>query len=103
METIFRNAEQQDSQFNNPEKKVNPIDQELEALLAKQKAKIKVVEDVNDKVEFSLKNLIGQKIPFEYKEGKLTVKIEFPDPIKKELGEKLKERIKEIKDIDFKK
>lgn len=64
---------------------------------------LKVVEDVNDKVEFSLKNLIGQKIPFEYKEGKLTVKIEFPDPIKKELGEKLKERIKEIKDIDFKK
>ena len=64
---------------------------------------LKVVEDVNDKVEFSLKNLLGQKVPFEFKEGKLTVKIEFPDPIKKELGEKLKARIKEIKDIEFKK
>jgi len=64
---------------------------------------LKVVEDVNDKVEFSLKNLIGQKVPFEFKEGKLTVKIDFPDPIKKELGEKLKARIKEIKDVEFKK
>ncbi|MFH1972615.1 MAG: cell division protein FtsZ [archaeon] len=39
METIFRNAEHHSPQ----QRKVNPVDQELEQLLAKQKAKIKVV------------------------------------------------------------
>jgi len=43
METLFRQAQDQASQPSDPGRKVNPIDQELEALLAKQKAKIKVI------------------------------------------------------------
>jgi cell division protein FtsZ len=43
MDAIFRNAEQQASQSMDTGRKVNPIDQELEQLLSKQKAKIKVV------------------------------------------------------------
>jgi FKBP-type peptidyl-prolyl cis-trans isomerase 2 len=64
---------------------------------------LKVVEDVNDKVEFSLKNMLGKNIPSEFKEGKLTVKTEFPAEISKMIEENLKNRIKEIKEIEFKK
>ncbi|MAG78679.1 peptidylprolyl isomerase [archaeon] len=64
---------------------------------------LKIVDDVNDKVEFSLKNMLGKKVPFEFKEGKLVVKFEFPNEISGMIEENLKKRIKEIKDIEFKK
>ena len=64
---------------------------------------LKVVEDVNQKIEFSLKVLLGNAPKFEFKEGKLVVKAEYPDEIKTLLVEKLKKRVKEIKDIEFKK
>ena len=43
MDTIFRQAENQISQNQDANRKINAIDQELEALLEKQTAKIKVV------------------------------------------------------------
>jgi len=63
----------------------------------------KVITDVNDKIKFSVKNLIGKDLKYEFEEGKITIKAEFPEEIKKLIEEKLKQRIKEIKTIEFKK
>lgn len=62
----------------------------------------KIIEDTNEKIEFSLKNLIG-KAKHEFKEGKLTIYMDLPSEVKKILEERLKTRIKEIKEIEFKK
>jgi len=64
---------------------------------------LKIVDDVNEKVEFSLKNMLGKNVPFEFKDGKLIIKAEFPNEISKMMEENLKKRIKELKEIEFKK
>jgi len=77
--------------FNNP---LAGRDLKYEAVV------LKIVDDVNEKIKFSLKNLLGNVI-FEFKEGKLSLKTKLPAELKGLLEEKLKNRIKEIKEIEY--
>ena len=62
----------------------------------------KVVTDEKDIIEGYLKNLANLKqVDVEVKEGKAVVKLDIPEPLRKDLENKIKKRAPKLKSVKF--
>ena len=60
----------------------------------------KIETDTKEKIK-TIVTYLMPGLPYDYKEGTLTIKIEFPDQIKKMLTEKMQELLPEIKNVNY--